>query len=137
MRIHLNAGEPPFDDARVRQAINYGIDRATILETLLEGAGQLLNSPSGPNIFGYNPDIEVYPYDPDKARELQLRRSVSLAQALHRQQRRLSRNPVKQPLAFATRRPHRIARIGRRNRCRGSGHFFLNKPPEAKKFPGV
>ena len=70
MRIHLNAGEPPFDDVRVRQAMNYGIDRATILETLLEGAGQLLNSPSGPNIFGYNPDVEVYPYDPDKAREL-------------------------------------------------------------------
>lgn len=70
MRIHLNAGAPPFDDVRVRQAMNYGIDRATILETLLEGAGQLMNSPSGPSIFGYDPDIPVYPYDPDKARQL-------------------------------------------------------------------
>ncbi len=70
MRIHLNAGAPPFDDVRVRQAINYAIDRATILETLLEGAGQLMNSPTGPGIFGYNPDIEPYPYDPEKAREL-------------------------------------------------------------------
>jgi peptide/nickel transport system substrate-binding protein len=70
MRIHLNAGAPPFDDVRVRQAMNYGIDRATILETLLEGAGELMNSPSGPSIFGYNPDVEVYPYDPEQARAL-------------------------------------------------------------------
>jgi peptide/nickel transport system substrate-binding protein len=70
MRIHLNAGEPPFDDARVRQAMNYAIDRALILETLLEGAGQLMNSPSGPDILGYDPSVEVYPYDPDMARQL-------------------------------------------------------------------
>ena len=70
MRMHLNAGEAPFDDVRVRQAMNYAIDRQTILETLLEGAGQLMNSPSGPDIFGYDPDIEIYPYDPEKAKVL-------------------------------------------------------------------
>jgi peptide/nickel transport system substrate-binding protein len=70
MRIHLNAGVPPFDDVRVRQAMNYGIDRATILETLLEGAGQLMSSAAGPQIFGFNPNIEPYPYDPDMARAL-------------------------------------------------------------------
>lgn len=70
MRIHLKADAPPFDDVRVRQAMNYAIDRATILETLLEGAGQLMNGPSAPSVFGYDPSIEVYPYDPDKAREL-------------------------------------------------------------------
>lgn len=70
MRIHLNAGEPPFDDVRVRQAMNYAIDRATILETLLEGAGQLMNSATSPQVFGYDPHIEVYPYDPERAQEL-------------------------------------------------------------------
>jgi peptide/nickel transport system substrate-binding protein len=70
MRIHLNAGEAPFDDVRVRQAINYAIDRGTILETLLEGAGSLMGSPTPPGMFGYNPDVEPYPYDPEKAREL-------------------------------------------------------------------
>ena len=70
MRIHMNAGEAPFDDVRVRQAMNYAIDRQTILETLLEGAGQLMNGPSGPDIFGYDPDIEVYPYDPEMAKTL-------------------------------------------------------------------
>jgi peptide/nickel transport system substrate-binding protein len=70
MRIHLNAGEPPFDNTLVRQAMNYAIDRETILATLLEGAGQLMASASGPNIFGYDPSIEPYPYDPDMARAL-------------------------------------------------------------------
>jgi peptide/nickel transport system substrate-binding protein len=70
MRIHLNSGVPPFDDVRVRQAMNYAIDRATILETLLEGAGQLMNGALGPDIPGYDGSIEVYPYDPDRAREL-------------------------------------------------------------------
>jgi peptide/nickel transport system substrate-binding protein len=70
MRIHLNAGAPPFDDVRVRQAINYAIDRATILETLLEGAGELMASPTGPRVFGYNAAIEPYPYDPEMAKQL-------------------------------------------------------------------
>lgn len=70
MRIHLNAGAKPFDDVRVRQAMNYAIDRKTILETLLEGAGQLMNSPTGAAVFGYDPSLQVYPYDAKKAREL-------------------------------------------------------------------
>lgn len=70
MRIHLNAGIPPFDNVLVRQAMNYAIDRQTILETLLEGAGRLMASPFGPDIFGFDPAVEPYPYDPDKAREL-------------------------------------------------------------------
>ena len=70
MRIHMNAGEPPFDNILMRQAMNYAIDRETILATLLEGAGQLMASASGPDIFGYDPSIEPYPYDPERAREL-------------------------------------------------------------------
>jgi peptide/nickel transport system substrate-binding protein len=70
LRIHLNAGEKPFNDARVRQAMNYAIDRKTILETLLEGAGQLMNSPTGAAIVGYDASIPVYPYDANKARDL-------------------------------------------------------------------
>jgi len=70
MRIHLKADAPPFNNVKVRQAMNYGIDRKTILETVLEGAGKLMNSPTSPDIFGYDPSIEVYPYDPEKAKQL-------------------------------------------------------------------
>lgn len=58
-------------DTRVRQALNYAIDKEALASALFEGqaqveAGQLL----GPTYFGYNEDISAYPYDPDRAREL-------------------------------------------------------------------
>jgi ABC-type transport system substrate-binding protein len=70
LRIHMNAGTAPFDDVRVRQAMNYGMDRETILATVLEGRGELMSQPAGPTIFGFNPDIKPYPYDPAKAQQL-------------------------------------------------------------------
>lgn len=66
----INPAIEPFDDVRVRQAINYAIDRQTLLDTVLEGFGDLLPGPLQSNIFGYSPDWEPYPYDPDRAREL-------------------------------------------------------------------
>ena len=57
-------------DARVRQALNYAIDRQTIIDALLGGTATPLGQPFVPGGFGYNPNNESYPYDPDKAREL-------------------------------------------------------------------
>ena len=57
-------------DARVRQALNYAVDRQTIIDALLGGTATPLGQPFVPGGFGYNPDNEAYPYDPDKAREL-------------------------------------------------------------------
>ena len=57
-------------DARVRQALNYAVDRQTIIDALLGGTATPLGQPFVPGGFGYNPNNEAYPYDPDKAREL-------------------------------------------------------------------
>ncbi|MCD5350316.1 ABC transporter substrate-binding protein [Kineosporia mesophila] len=68
--LRIQADQPPLDDIRVRQAINYVVDRNTLVKTLFENlatpAGELI--PEG--IVGYNPDEKVWPYDPAKAREL-------------------------------------------------------------------
>lgn len=61
----------PLQDVRVRLALNYAVDRAGMCEQLFAGRctpmdGQFLSS----NHLGYNPDLEMYPYDPDKAMEL-------------------------------------------------------------------
>lgn len=68
--LRIQAAEPPLDDIRIRQAINYAVNRTGIVNALYRGLGepaaQLI--PSG--VVGYNPDLALWPHDPDKARQL-------------------------------------------------------------------
>ncbi|MEO1454185.1 MAG: ABC transporter substrate-binding protein [Pseudomonadota bacterium] len=69
--VLLNADGGITADARVRQALNYAIDKEALASALFEGqaqveAGQLL----GPTYFGFNDAITAYPYDPDQAMAL-------------------------------------------------------------------
>lgn len=66
----LNTLRPPFDDVRVRQAINYGVDRDAIVEYILEGFGEVRGGPFAERQWGADPEAERYTYDPDRAREL-------------------------------------------------------------------
>ena len=60
----------PTYDVKVRQALNYAVDVDAIIESLLSGLGSRIASPIGPGYLGYDPSVEPYPYDPEKAREL-------------------------------------------------------------------
>jgi peptide/nickel transport system substrate-binding protein len=57
-------------DVRVRQALNYAVDRDAIARVVLRG----VVAPNGQGVvagvFGYDPAIAPYPYDPAKARAL-------------------------------------------------------------------
>ncbi len=64
------AGETPFTDKRVRQAVCHAIDREKIIEVMFQGHSKLLNTCLSPFDFGYNPDMTWYEYDPDKAKAL-------------------------------------------------------------------
>lgn len=69
--IRINIDNPPLDDVRVRQALNYAIDKEALADALYGGYagvadGQILTS----GHFGYNPDVEAYPYDPEMAMDL-------------------------------------------------------------------
>jgi peptide/nickel transport system substrate-binding protein len=67
----MNASRPPFNDVRVRQAMNHAVDKEAIIRTLLGGNGKVLPAPAGPAHEGYDPQLGVvYPYDPEKARQL-------------------------------------------------------------------
>jgi len=60
----------PLRDKRVRQAINYGVDKEAIIKHVLEGYGKPMGSPLYPATFGYDPSVKPYPYDPEKAKAL-------------------------------------------------------------------
>jgi peptide/nickel transport system substrate-binding protein len=68
--IRMQITTPPLDDIRVRQAINYAIDREGIADSLFAGdavtAAQLV--PDG--VAGFNPDLEPWPTDTDRAAQL-------------------------------------------------------------------
>jgi len=67
----LNAKEGPFSDRRVRQAVNYAIDKKALVENVLQGTAQIAAGPTPPAFaWAYNDALEPYPHDPGKARAL-------------------------------------------------------------------
>lgn len=69
--LTMDARKKPFNDIRVRKAMNYAIDKEMILKQLLYGNGALLNGQTlTSNTFGHNPNLSAYPYDVKKAKQL-------------------------------------------------------------------
>ncbi|MGO2660625.1 ABC transporter substrate-binding protein [Mycetocola reblochoni] len=62
---------PELGDVRVRQAINYALDRQTMLDQIMQGRGAVTSQVFGVNAPGYEESLdEAYPHDPAKAKEL-------------------------------------------------------------------
>jgi peptide/nickel transport system substrate-binding protein len=68
--MEMNVNKPPFDDVRVRQAMNYAVDAETLVETVLGGLGIVIPGPLSPFNNFADHSLEPYGYDPDKALEL-------------------------------------------------------------------
>jgi peptide/nickel transport system substrate-binding protein len=62
-------GGTPLAIKRVRQALNYAIDREGIIRNVLFGAANPLDAPLAPNLVGYS-RVGGYAYDPNRARQL-------------------------------------------------------------------
>src|SRR5437867_3171969 len=60
----------PWQEARVRKAINLAVDMDTIIKTVLEGYGQVLGVPLEKEAFGFNPNVRWWGYDPERAKAL-------------------------------------------------------------------
>jgi dipeptide transport system substrate-binding protein len=70
--LALNTSMPPFNDVRVRRAVNMAIDKAAIIEAVYQGAGVVAKNPIPPTLPAYNETIEDYPYDAAAAQKLMI-----------------------------------------------------------------
>jgi|TARA_B110000196_G_C21148682_1_gene668213 peptide/nickel transport system substrate-binding protein len=68
--LGFNLKRAPFNDIRVRQAINYAIDKNEIIKGVLLGLGEPISSPYKPGTRWNNPDISPYPFSTQKALKL-------------------------------------------------------------------
>ncbi|MBI3706712.1 MAG: ABC transporter substrate-binding protein [Proteobacteria bacterium] len=59
-----------FSDVRVRQALNYAVDRDAINKSLYQGLAELMSSPLPSAQWGFDESLKGYPYDPEKAKKL-------------------------------------------------------------------
>ena len=60
----------PFDDKRVRQAINMAINKKAIIDAVYLSSGIIAKNPIPPVMWSYNDAVQDYPYDPEKAKKL-------------------------------------------------------------------
>lgn len=68
--LAMNVSKQPFDDIRVRQAMNMAINKKALVASLYQGMGVVAKNPIPPTMWSYNDDIVDYPYNPTKAMEL-------------------------------------------------------------------
>ena len=68
--LGFNLRDPILKDVRVRQAVDYALDRGPMIEYLWRGAAQPARSILPPQSWAYNGDVLPYDHDPDKARAL-------------------------------------------------------------------
>ncbi|MBU4681046.1 ABC transporter substrate-binding protein [Cedecea davisae] len=68
--LAFNTGKKPFDNALVRQALNYAVDKKAIVNAVFMGSGTVAKSPIPPTMLGYDKDLKDYDYNPEKAKAL-------------------------------------------------------------------
>lgn len=68
--IRFNTRRGPLADIRVREAVNLAVNVQQIIDQILQGNAQRLNTVIGPAVFGYDDGIDPIPHDPERARQL-------------------------------------------------------------------
>jgi len=68
--IGWNLQNPLFESKKVRQALTMAMDRENLIEAVYFGLAQPCHSPISPILWAYNPDMPVFPFDPQKAEQL-------------------------------------------------------------------
>jgi peptide/nickel transport system substrate-binding protein len=68
--VYLNLqreSAPFFQEQDARQALLYALDRQALVDDVLDGQGLVAHSPMLPNTWAYDPSVQQYQYDPERA----------------------------------------------------------------------
>ena len=103
--VVINNLKKPLDDPRVRQALNYAIDKAGIVKSVFAGTGAVLSQAPTltPGVFGFADMREpgkntIFAYDVDKAKDLLKRGGLRGPQRRQGARERAGRAPVPEAL---------------------------------------
>lgn len=68
--LRITCTDAPLNDIRVRQAINYTVNRTGIVKALFRGMGEPAAQLVPDGVVGFNQDLALWPHDVDKAKAL-------------------------------------------------------------------
>jgi dipeptide transport system substrate-binding protein len=68
--LAYNTLQAPFDNPKVRKALNMAINKQAILDAVFQGAGAAAKNPIPPTMWSYNNDVQDDPYDPDASKKM-------------------------------------------------------------------
>jgi dipeptide transport system substrate-binding protein len=68
--LAYNTTKKPFDDKRVRRALNMAMNKKAILDAVYLSTGVAAKNPIPPSMWSYNDDVKDDPYDPEAAKKL-------------------------------------------------------------------
>ncbi len=68
--VSISCDVKPFDDVRIRQAMNYAVNKEEMIGALYAGLGTVMNSAMPPTEWAYDKSLEPYTFDKQKAMDL-------------------------------------------------------------------
>jgi peptide/nickel transport system substrate-binding protein len=68
--VGINSSKPPMNNKLVRQAVAYGLDRQSVVNSFYAGRGQVAHEFMPPSLFGYEPNVTKYTYNPTRSQQL-------------------------------------------------------------------
>lgn len=75
--LAYNTKVAPYDNPKVRKALNMAINKQAILDAVFQGAGKAAKNPIPPTMWSYNEDTVDDPYDPEAAKAMLAAEGVS------------------------------------------------------------
>ena len=68
--LAYNTKVAPFDNPKVRKALNMAIDKQAIIDVVFQGSGQIAKNPIPPTMWSYNDAVKDDPFDPEAAKKM-------------------------------------------------------------------